>query len=303
MAHDIFISYSTKDKQAANAICHILEENKLRCWIAPRNIHAGKNYSEQIMYGIKTAKVVVLVFSKNSQESVFVNNEIETAFNNNKSIISYIIDDTIPKDNMEFYLKNKHWLEAYPNYEHLFEKLVADAKRLCKEESASISEEKNLEEKLKNKEDVVDEQNKENSVNESSSSFISKYKLVIIAVIIVLMAVVGMTVFFGSNDSNDSSDSSKILIDYVGVNEDGESYYVYGSFESPDDISDGVIHTDFYDDSGEIIKNKNTKISKIDDNTLCACIVEGGNVDKVSVELKDANGNVLAVTESNNIVK
>lgn len=64
MAHDIFISYSSKDKQTADAICHVLESNKLKCWIAPRNIIAGKNYAEQIMYGLKNAKIVVLVFSK-----------------------------------------------------------------------------------------------------------------------------------------------------------------------------------------------------------------------------------------------
>ena len=46
MAHDIFISYSTKDKNTADAICHVLEQNNLKCWIAPRNIASGKNYAQ-----------------------------------------------------------------------------------------------------------------------------------------------------------------------------------------------------------------------------------------------------------------
>ena len=46
MAHDIFISYSTKDKYTADAICHVLEQNNLKCWIAPRNIASGKNYAQ-----------------------------------------------------------------------------------------------------------------------------------------------------------------------------------------------------------------------------------------------------------------
>ena len=62
MVHDIFISYSTKDKQTADAICHVLEQNNLKCWIAPRNIVSGKNYAKEIMDGLKEAKVVVLVY-------------------------------------------------------------------------------------------------------------------------------------------------------------------------------------------------------------------------------------------------
>jgi hypothetical protein len=29
MAHDVFISHSSKDKQAADAICHALEKNNI----------------------------------------------------------------------------------------------------------------------------------------------------------------------------------------------------------------------------------------------------------------------------------
>ncbi|MFP4660789.1 MAG: TIR domain-containing protein [Halanaerobiales bacterium] len=39
MAHDVFISYSTRDKHVADAVCNALEYNKIRCWIAPRDIH------------------------------------------------------------------------------------------------------------------------------------------------------------------------------------------------------------------------------------------------------------------------
>ena len=168
MSHDIFISYSSKDKQTADAICHVLEENKLKCWIAPRNIIAGMNYAEQIMTGIKKSKIVVLVFSKNSQESVFVNNEIDNAFSNNKPIISFKIDETLPENKMEFFLKNKHWLDAYPDPESVFETLVRDAHLLCEDcddedfeeeeveiESVVVEETSALEEKLHKDNDVV----------------------------------------------------------------------------------------------------------------------------------------------------
>ena len=134
MSHDVFISYSTKNKNTADAICHVLEQNNLKCWIAPRNITSGKNYSNEIIEGIKSAKIVVLVFSKYSQASDFVRNEIDIAFSNEKPIISFKIDETMPQEEMEYFLKNKHWLEAYPEPETYFEKLIGDALKLCDEE-------------------------------------------------------------------------------------------------------------------------------------------------------------------------
>ena len=38
MNHDVFISYSSQNSKAAQAICHTLEQHKIRCWIAPRDI-------------------------------------------------------------------------------------------------------------------------------------------------------------------------------------------------------------------------------------------------------------------------
>ena len=134
MSHDVFISYSTKDKSTADAICHILEQNNLKCWIAPRNITSGKNYGREIVDGIESAKIVVLVFSENSQESIYVNSEIGIAFSNSKPIISYKIDETMPKNDMEYYLKNKHWLESYPEPEKKFETLIKDSLKLCDED-------------------------------------------------------------------------------------------------------------------------------------------------------------------------
>jgi len=38
MAHDIFISYVVDDRKTADAVCAILEKNKIRCWVAPRGV-------------------------------------------------------------------------------------------------------------------------------------------------------------------------------------------------------------------------------------------------------------------------
>lgn len=136
--HDVFISYSTKDKIIADAICHILEQNNLKCWIASRDITSGTNYSNKIINAIISAKIVVLVFSKYSQESPFVNSEISIAYSNNKPIISFKIDETMPEGDMEYNLKNKHWLEAYPEPEMHFDELIRDSLNLCDENVPDI---------------------------------------------------------------------------------------------------------------------------------------------------------------------
>ena len=45
-------------------VVNYCKENNIKCWIAPRDIHSGKNYSNEIIKGIKKAKVIVLVFSR-----------------------------------------------------------------------------------------------------------------------------------------------------------------------------------------------------------------------------------------------
>ncbi|MDO5814513.1 MAG: toll/interleukin-1 receptor domain-containing protein [Methanobrevibacter sp.] len=133
--HDVFISYSTKNSDVANKVCYVLEQNNLKCWIAPRNISSGRIYIDEIGDAIKSTKIVVLIYSVDSQESKYVNNEINMAFSNNKKIISFNIDNSMPKENMEYFLKITQWLSAYPDPEAEFETLVKDALELCNETS------------------------------------------------------------------------------------------------------------------------------------------------------------------------
>ena len=49
MAHDVFISYSSKDKPAADATCAVLESKGIRCWIASRDIMPGSDWGEAIV--------------------------------------------------------------------------------------------------------------------------------------------------------------------------------------------------------------------------------------------------------------
>jgi hypothetical protein len=47
--HDVFISHASDDREVALKVCARLEEEQIKCWIAPRDIVAGRNWSETIM--------------------------------------------------------------------------------------------------------------------------------------------------------------------------------------------------------------------------------------------------------------
>jgi hypothetical protein len=65
MAHDIVISHSSKDKKIADAACVCLEPRGIRCWVAPRDIVAGADWSASI----SDAKAMVLILSSHSNVS------------------------------------------------------------------------------------------------------------------------------------------------------------------------------------------------------------------------------------------
>ncbi|WP_298500799.1 toll/interleukin-1 receptor domain-containing protein [uncultured Methanobrevibacter sp.] len=130
--HDIFISYSTRDKDIADAVCHLLEQNGHECWIAPRNIKSGENYAPQINDAIKSARLFVLIYSRNAQESNFVKNEVGIAYQNGIALLPFMIDESLPEDDFKIYLKNIHWISAFPDVENHFEELVLTVEQLSK---------------------------------------------------------------------------------------------------------------------------------------------------------------------------
>jgi hypothetical protein len=114
MSHDVFVSHSSLDKLAADAVCHGLEAKGIRCWIAPRDQVAGRAYGEQITAAITSAQVMVLVFSDNVNNSQAVLNEINIAVGANVTIVPFRIAKVEFNAELNFYLGRMHWLDAFP---------------------------------------------------------------------------------------------------------------------------------------------------------------------------------------------
>lgn len=115
MAHDVFISYSIKDRLLADALCHKLEEDNIRCWIAPRDISPGGSWAGEIADAIPESKVMILVFSSNANASKQVLREVELAITSNLTVIPMKIEDVMPTGGMSYYLSTTHWIDAIGN--------------------------------------------------------------------------------------------------------------------------------------------------------------------------------------------
>jgi formylglycine-generating enzyme required for sulfatase activity len=119
--YDIFISYSSKDKTTADATGAALEYKGFRCWVAPRDIVPGKGWGESIIEGIEQSRLMVLVFSTNSNASQQVIREVERAVAKRIPIIPFRVENLAPSKAMEYFISSQHWLDAYtpPLAKHL----------------------------------------------------------------------------------------------------------------------------------------------------------------------------------------
>lgn len=121
MANDVFISHSSKDKLVADAVCATLESGGIRCWVAPRDVTPGVNWSGALIQAISDARIMVLVFSSNSNHSPQVMREAERAVSKGIPILTLRMEDVKPSDDMEFFISATHWLDAMtpPVEQHL----------------------------------------------------------------------------------------------------------------------------------------------------------------------------------------
>lgn len=112
MAHDVFISYAADDKGVADAMCARLESRGIRCWYAPRDILAGRAWSEAILDGIEGARILVVVLSRHSNGSTHVLGEIERAVHKKLHVIPFRVEDVQPSRALELFVNSRHWLDA-----------------------------------------------------------------------------------------------------------------------------------------------------------------------------------------------
>jgi flagellar basal body-associated protein FliL len=121
MPRDVFISHSAQDKKVSETICAALEQSGIRCWIAPRDVRAGKSFPGEITRAIQQTKVMLLIFSRHSNTSEQVLREVQLAVDSHVPIVRLRIEDIPLSDDLRYYLSTPHWLDAlsHPISKHI----------------------------------------------------------------------------------------------------------------------------------------------------------------------------------------
>ncbi|QNK02797.1 toll/interleukin-1 receptor domain-containing protein [Dyella telluris] len=115
MGHDVFVSYSQPDREAACALVQRLEARSIRVWIAPRDVSPAADWAAEIIDAIACARLMVLVFSGSSNDSGQVRREVERAVHKQVPILPFRIEDVLPSKSLEYFLSTQHWMDAFPS--------------------------------------------------------------------------------------------------------------------------------------------------------------------------------------------
>ena len=71
MSYDVFISHAQRDKAIADAVCATMEQQGIRCWIAPRDIQPGADWGRSIVDAIKSPWLQVTADTGNFLEDPY----------------------------------------------------------------------------------------------------------------------------------------------------------------------------------------------------------------------------------------
>ena len=130
MKYDVFISYSSHDQKIVEGLCAYLEQHKIRCFVAYRDIPRGVVWARAIVDALDESRMMLVVFSEHFNNSDQVDREIELASEDKKPILTFRISDETFKGAKKYYLKNLNWIDAFPDPQAVFGDVAVNVARL-----------------------------------------------------------------------------------------------------------------------------------------------------------------------------
>src|SRR5437868_551789 len=113
MAGHVFISHGSENSDEANALCAFIEGRGVKCWIAPRDVRPGIDYSVELQAAIEGAAAFVVLVTEMANKSPYVRAETEMAFSCHKPIFPVRQADIKPAAGLALFLKIRHWTDAF----------------------------------------------------------------------------------------------------------------------------------------------------------------------------------------------
>ncbi|MBI4798609.1 MAG: TIR domain-containing protein [Desulfarculus sp.] len=78
--YSCFISYNSQDEECAQRLYADLQAKGVRCWFAPHDLRTGDDILDRIDESIRARDKLLLILSRNSIQSGWVETEVKTAF-------------------------------------------------------------------------------------------------------------------------------------------------------------------------------------------------------------------------------
>jgi hypothetical protein len=110
---DVFISHATGDAACGAAICRSLEAGGLKCWMAPRDILPGTDYSAAVVNAIERCRAVVLLLSRHANDSRWVHREVERAISRGKPVLTVRLEAIAPGEMLELLVSSSQWYDVF----------------------------------------------------------------------------------------------------------------------------------------------------------------------------------------------
>src|SRR5580692_7000628 len=124
MSASVFISYASQDQKVANTLCKALEGRGFSCWIASRNIAPGENFQIAIVRAIRSAKIMLLVFTGNSNNSDEMAKELALASQSKLIVVPLRIEDVRQNDAFAYEFATRQWIDFFSDWETAIEQLA-----------------------------------------------------------------------------------------------------------------------------------------------------------------------------------
>jgi len=140
--YSCFISYSSKDNEFAKRLHADLQKNGIRCWFAPEDLKIGDKTREEIEKTIRIRDKLLIILSKKSINSNWVETEVEACFEeeskHNKNILFPIMLDNNVMETDKSWAANirrtrnigdfTNWKDHDDEYQKAFNRLLRDLK-------------------------------------------------------------------------------------------------------------------------------------------------------------------------------
>src|SRR5207237_9984593 len=94
------------------------------CWISSRDVRPGRNYQESIVQALEHTRIILFLFSENSNNTGEVKKELSLGSSFGKSVIPLRLSPVKPNGALQYELATCQWIDGFDGLEEAFAHVV-----------------------------------------------------------------------------------------------------------------------------------------------------------------------------------